>query len=100
MSNISVRLSPEIENGLDEEARLTHRNRSDVVREAVSQYLSHRQKERMIEEMRQAARALYADPAAMREGIEIAEEGLEDWLDNIEREELAAGIDPDKKWWD
>jgi len=100
MSNISVRLPPEIERDLEEEARLTKRNRSDVVREAVSQYLSQRQKERMIDEMRQAARALYKAPKARREGIEIAEQGLEDWLDSIEREERAAGIDPDEKWWE
>lgn len=100
MANISVRLPPEIERNLEEEARLTKRNRSDVVREAVGEYLTRKQKERIIEEMRQAARVLNSDPDAVREGIEIAEEGLEDWLEGIEREERAAGIDPDKKWWD
>lgn len=99
MTNISVRLPPEIEKGLEEEARLTARNRSDVVREAVGEYLTRRQKERIIEEMRQSARALYSNPEAVREGLEMAEEGLEDWLESIEREERAAGIDPDKKWW-
>jgi len=100
MANISVRLPPEIERNLEEEARLTKRNRSDVVREAVGEYLTRKQKERIIEEMRQAARALYSNPEAVREALEIAEEGLEDWLTGIEREERAAGIDPDKKWWD
>lgn len=99
MTNISVRLPPEIEKGLEEEARLTARNRSDVVREAVGEYLTRRQKERIIEEMRQSARALYSNPEAVREGLEMAEEGVEDWLEGIEREERAAGIDPDKKWW-
>ena len=100
MANISVRLPPEIKHDLDEEARLTERNRSDVVREAVGEYLTRKQKERIIEEMRQAARALYSNPDAVREGNEIAEEGLEDWLESILREERAAGIDPDEKWWD
>ncbi|MFU8876659.1 MAG: ribbon-helix-helix protein, CopG family [Wenzhouxiangellaceae bacterium] len=100
MANISVRLPPEIEKGLEEEARLTDRNRSELVREAVGEYLTRRQKERMIEEMRQAAKALYSNPEAVREGLEAAEEGLEDWLASIEREERAAGIDPDAKWWD
>ena len=100
MANISVRLPPEIELGLEEEARLTERNRSDVVREAVGEYLTRKQKERIIEEMRQAARALYSNPDAVREGSEIAEAGLEDWLESIEREERAAGVDPDEKWWD
>ena len=100
MANISVRLPPEIERNLEEEARLAGRNRSDVVREAVGEYLTQKQKERIIEEMRGAARALYSNPAAVREGSEIAEEGLEDWLKSIEREERAAGIDPDERWWD
>jgi len=100
MSNISVRLPPEIERGLEEEARISARNRSDLVREAVGEYLTRKQKERIIEEMRQAARVLNSDPDAAREGNEIAEAGLQDWLEGIEREERAAGIDPDEKWWD
>jgi len=100
MSNISVRLPPEIERDLEEEARLTKRNRSDVVREAVGEYLTIKQKTRMIDAMHEAARALYANPDAARAGIENAEEGLQDWLQSIEREERAAGMDPDAKWWE
>ena len=100
MANISVRLPPEIERSLEEEARLAGRNRSDVVREAVGEYLTRKRKERIIEEMRLAARALYSNPAAVREDSVIAEAGLEDWLNSIEQEERAAGIDPDEKWWD
>lgn len=100
MANISVRLPPDIEKGLDDEARLTDRNRSELVREAVGEYLTRRQRDRLIEEMKQAARALYSDPEALREGVEISEEGIEDWLESIEREERAAGIDPDQRWWD
>lgn len=100
MSNISVRLPPDIERGLEEEARRTERNRSDLVREAVGEYLTRKQRERLINEMKVAARALYSNPGAVEEGIEIAEEGLEDWIESIEREERAAGIDPDEKWWD
>ena len=100
MTNISVRLPREIERSLEEEARLAGRNRSDVVREAVGEYLTLKQKERIIEELKGAARALYSNPAAAREDSEIAEEGLEDWLNSIEREDRAAGIDPDTKWWD
>jgi len=100
MSNISVRLPPDIEKGLDEEARLTERSRSELVREAVGVYLAQKQRARIIEEMRQAAKVLYSDPEAVTEGIKTAEEGLEDWLESIEREERAAGIDPGEKWWD
>jgi len=100
MANISVRLPPEIEKGLEDEARLTERNRSDLVREAVGEYLARRQRDRLIDQMRLAARALYSDPDAVREGIEISEEGIEDWLESIGREERTAGIDPDQRWWD
>ena len=100
MANISVRLPPEIAKGLEEEARLTARNRSDLVREAVGEYLTRRHKKRIIDQMRQAARALYSNPDAVQEGRERAEEGLEDWLESIEREERAAGIDRDEQWWD
>jgi metal-responsive CopG/Arc/MetJ family transcriptional regulator len=100
MTNISVRLPPDVEKGLEEEIRLTARSRSDLVREAVGEYLTRKQKERMLEEMRRAARALYSNPEAKREGAAAAEEGLSDWLESIEGEERAAGIDPDEKWWD
>jgi Arc/MetJ-type ribon-helix-helix transcriptional regulator len=102
MANISVRLPPEIEHGLEEEARLAGRNRSDVVREAVGEYLTRKQKERIIEEMRQAARALYSNPDAVAEAREIQDDfdSVDTTLEQIEAEERAAGIDPDEKWWD
>lgn len=100
MANISVRLPPDVEKKLDEEVQLSARSRSELVREAVGDYLTRKQKERMIEEMRQAARALYSDPEAKREASVIAEAGVDDWLENIETEERAAGVDPDETWWD
>lgn len=100
MANISVRLPPEVEKQLYDEVRRSARSRSEVVREAVGDYLTRKRKERMIEEMRQAARALNAKPDASRHATEIAEQGVEDWLDRIEGEERAAGVDPDEKWWD
>lgn len=100
MANISVRLPPDIEKKLDDEVRLTERSRSELVREAVGDYLTRRQKERIVEEMRKAARALNSKPDAKRDATAIAERGVEDWLASIEGEERAAGVDPDEKWWD
>lgn len=99
MGNLSVRLSDEAESNLDREAEISGKSRSEVVREAVGEYLTRRERDRFMEEMVRAAKALYSDPEARREGLEVAEEGLEEWLQGIEREERAAGIDPDKKWW-
>ncbi|MDA3934755.1 MAG: ribbon-helix-helix protein, CopG family [Gammaproteobacteria bacterium] len=102
MTNISIRLPPDIEQGLENEARLSERNRSDLVREAVGEYLTRRQKERLIEEMRQAARALYSNPEAVAEmqQIQVDFDSVDTTLERIEAEERAAGIDPDEKWWD
>ena len=100
MSHLSVRLPVGVERRLDKEAEITGRNRSDLVREAVGQYLTQRERDRMIEEMKQAARVLSSDPDTVRESRQLAEEGLEDWVESIEREERAAGADPDEKWWD
>lgn len=102
MPNISVRLPEDVERQLDREARISDRNRSELVREAVGEYLTRRQKERLIEEMRQAARALYSDPEAAAEARRIQQDfdAVDTAVDQIEAEERAAGIDPDKKWWD
>ncbi|QOC21490.1 ribbon-helix-helix protein, CopG family [Wenzhouxiangella sp. AB-CW3] len=100
MSHLSVRLPDEIEQRLDREAERTGRNRSDLVREAVGQYLTQKERDRMIEEMKQAARVLSSDPDAIRASRELAEEGLEDWIESIECEERAAGVDRDEKWWE
>lgn len=100
MSHLSVRLPEEVEQRLDREAKRTGRNRSDLVREAVGQYLTQKERDRMIEEMKQAARELSSDPDAIRESRELAEEGVDAWIDSIEREERAAGVDPDEKWWE
>lgn len=102
MANISVRLPPDIEKGLEDEARLTERNRSDLVREAVGEYLTRRQRDRLIDEMRQAARAFYSIPEAVAEMRQLQEEfhAIDTTLKRIEAEERSAGIDPDAKWWE
>jgi predicted transcriptional regulator len=54
MSPLTVRLPKDIERRLDKEAELTARSRSDLVREAVGQYLTLKERERLIEEMKTA----------------------------------------------
>jgi predicted transcriptional regulator len=102
MSNISIRLPPEIEKGLDEEARLTERNRSDLVREAVGQYLSERKRQRAIKEYAEEMRRAYSDPeyAAEMRRIQHDFDEADNFIAVIEAEERAAGIDPDEKWWE
>jgi len=102
VSNISIRLPEDIEQQLNEEARFSDKNRSELVREAVGEYLTRRQKERLIAEMKNAARALYADSEAAAEARRIQQDfdAVDTTQQQIEAEERAAGIDPDKKWWD
>lgn len=102
MSNISVRLPPDMERGLEEEARRSDRNRSELVREAVGEYLTRKERERLIAEMKAAARTLYSNPEAASEAREIQDDfdAVDTTLEQIEAEERAAGIDPAEKWWD
>ncbi len=102
MATISVRLPPEMEQGLDEEARLTDRNRSDLVREAVGEYLAQRHRERLIKEYGDEMRQAYADPEYAEEMRRIQQDfdGADDWLARVEAEERAAGINPNEQWWD
>lgn len=78
---------------------MTERSGSELVREAVSESLAQNRRMRIVEEIRQAAKALYSDPEAVRKRTRTAEEGVKDWLESIEREQRAAGIDPGEKWW-
>lgn len=102
MSNISIRLPEDIEQQLNEEARFSDRNRSEVVREAVGEYLGRRRKDRLIAEMKNAARTLYTDPETAAEARRIQQDldAVDSTEQQIEAEERAAGIDPHKKWWD
>jgi len=102
MANISVRLPPEIERDLEEEARLTKRNRSDLVREAMEEYLSQRQRKRAVNEYAEEMRRAYSDPEYAKEMRRIQQDfdEVDNSIEMIEAEERAAGIDPDEKWWE
>lgn len=102
MPNISIRLPEDIEQQLNEEARFSDKNRSELVREAVGEYLTRKQKERLITEMKNAATALYTDSEAAAESRQIQQDfdAVDTTQQQLETEERAAGIDPDKKWWD
>ncbi len=99
MTAISLRLPDEIETRLTQEARIEGCPRSEVARTAIVEYLERREKERFMAEMVEEVRRAYADPALRREALAIAEDGVGDTLDAIIAEEVAAGIDPDEKWW-
>lgn len=99
MPAISLRLPDEIENRLSHEARIKGCPRSEIARTAIVEYLERREKERFMAEMVAAAQALAADPAARREALELANDLTDEGLDTIIAAEIAAGINPDEKWW-
>ena len=99
MGNISVRLPEEVEAVLEHEANLSHRSRSELVREAITEYVARRERQRFQEQMVSAARALAADAEARGEALGIAEGPLDDGL---ERDADGCGDDPGgsaERWW-
>lgn len=102
MSNLSVRLPDEVESGLEREAEISGKNRSDLVRDAIGEYLTRRDRDRFMDEMVRAAKALYSNPDAVKEAREIQADfdAVDNSIEMIEAEERAAGIDPNEKWWD
>ena len=73
MGAVSLRLQDELENKLGEEARLSGQGRSQLMREALEALLLRRREERAQAALREAARALAADPGADAEALDIAE---------------------------
>jgi predicted DNA-binding protein len=100
LSNISIRLPEDLETRLDQEARLSGKKRSELVREAIVSHLRRLERARFVGEMAREAQALYSGPGARERDAGTTDEGLEDWLESIEAEERDAGVDPDERWWE
>ncbi|HEC15444.1 MAG TPA: ribbon-helix-helix protein, CopG family [Sedimenticola sp.] len=101
MAAISIRLPEELEARLSHESDLEGKPRSEVAREAIAEYLARREKERFMAQLAAAAKALAANPAAVAESLEIANDfdSIDEGLDAIIESDRAAGIDPNQKWW-
>jgi len=78
MSAISVRLPEDIETRLAEEARLGHCPRSEIVRQAIDDYLKRRAHERFMEDLVREARAAYDTTAIQEESAELIKEADDD----------------------
>lgn len=99
MAAISVRLPDDLESQLTHEAEIEGKPRAEVARAAITEYLARRERERFMAKMVAAAKALAADPAAVAESLEIANDLADEGLDAIIEAERATGIDPNRKWW-
>ena len=71
MGVLSLRLDDELDAQLSREAQRENRSRSELAREALGAFLRERERQRFIDEVARAARAL--DPAESRA---VAEEAL------------------------
>ncbi len=104
MSTLSIRISEDLERQLDNEARVEHKPRSEIVREAIKEYIARRERERYMSEFIAEAKKAYADPDIRRDAQRIAEAFLP--LDN-EALDMAEGRRPgeplpeeeSKRWW-
>jgi len=97
MGAFSLRLPEDIDTRLAHESKLEGCSRSEVARQAITEFLTRRERERFMAEMVAAARALAADPEAQREAQELAEDSVA--LDN-EALDLAEGRRPGEPWTD
>lgn len=91
MANLSVRVPDELQRKLDRESNASQRPRSDLVREAISEYVTRCERERELSAMERAARAMAAAGGDRRPS---AEEFLDVDLEALElgeREPPAGG---------
>lgn len=95
MAAISLRLPEDLDRKLAEEAESAGRPRSEVVRDALAEYLARRERARFMAEFIAEAKKGYADPEMRQEAIEMAEESIS--LSN-EALNLAEGRQPGETW--
>lgn len=95
MSAISLRLPEDIEARLAEEAQAEGRPRSEVIREAIAEYLDRQERERYMARMVEAARAIAETPAAAAETKELAEQAIESGNEALD---IAEGRQPGEPW--
>ena len=104
MGAVSLRLPDDLERKLSQEATISGQPRSQLIREALEDLLSRRERERVVAAMVAAAKALAADPDARAEALAVAADFLP-----AENEALAqaegrpagnGGHDAqDERWW-
>jgi predicted transcriptional regulator len=95
MAAISLRLPEDLAAKLEAEASICDKPRSEVMRDALAEYLARREKERFMAEFLAEASKGYANPAIRREAVELAEESLP--LDN-QALDAAEGRAPGEPW--
>jgi predicted transcriptional regulator len=102
MPALSLRLPEDLDHRLEEEARREGLPRSEVARQALSDYLTRRERERFMSELVAEARAAYTDEAMRREALEMAEDFQEadnEALDKAEGRKPGEPERDEERWW-
>lgn len=95
MAAISLRLPDDLDRKLAAEAELVGRPRSEVVRDALVEYLADQERKRFMAELIAEAKKGYGNPEMRREATEMSEEHVA--LSN-EALDLAEGRQPGEPW--
>ena len=92
MSTLSLRIPDDLDRKLVEEASREHKSRSELVREAVADYLARKEKERFLNDFVAEARAGYGNDAIRQDAQAVAD-------DFLPAENEALDPSADEKWW-
>ena len=93
MSTLSLRIPDDLDKQLEEEASRENKSRSELVRDAVADYLARKEKERFLRDFVAEARAGYAKAELRQDAQAIADDFL-----TVENETLDSPADDDR-WW-
>ena len=104
MAAISLRLPEDLERKLATEADLAGRPRSEVIRDALAQFIAQRERARFLAELVAEARVGYGDPELRCEALDMAEEALvlgNEALDLTQRRQPGESWPEEvgEKWW-
>ena len=103
MPALSLRLPEDLEHRLEEEAHREGLPRSEIARQAISDFLARREKERFMAELVTEAGTAYANEAIRREAKEMAEEFMASDNEALDVAEKRNAGSPrrksDERWW-
>lgn len=94
MSTLSVRLPDPLDHDLAREAEEQGKNRSELAREAIAEYVERRARDRFLATLAAEARSLHGSG----EAVEVAEELLAAENEALEVAEEGA-TEPAERWW-
>ncbi len=98
MKTLSIRVPDDLEQRLDEEARLAGKRRSELARDALDRFLDESRRQRFMAEMRRASEFLSTDSDAVAEVRRLSGEFADADAESLE---IAEGPDTEyDKWWD